>query len=140
MGQEMDVIEIVIADFVEDPVDDSAFGVNFQINGPGTKVEYLRVSFSDQFMEEYFQITWRQDLAKEEKKIQNKKRDLLIKWAVYRIEKWLEDGRKEQNIIIENDMDLIWTKKIDKGILVLKSKQKGERMFFYEMKRKEELS
>ncbi len=127
----MPQIELVITDFVEDAVDDSAFAINFQINGPGTQVQYLRVSFTDAFIEDYFKISRRKDLAREEKKLETTQRDLFIRWAIYRLERWLDGGRQEQNLMIDNTADMIWTQKLQKGILQLASKPAGEHTFLY---------
>jgi len=136
MAEQFDSVEIKITDFIEDPVDGSAFGVNFQVSGPGTKVDYLRLSFSDFFIEEYFQIMYPKDLAKEEKRLLTKKRDLFVKWAVYRIEMWLEAGRPEQNIIVDGSKDIEWAKKIEKDSISPTSLSKSKRTYAYALKRK----
>lgn len=130
----MPQIELVITDFVEDAVDDSAFAISFQINGPGTQVQYLRVAFTDAFIEDYFKVSHRKDLAREEKRLETTKRELFIRWAIYRLERWLESGRQEQNLMIDNAADMIWTQKLQKGILQLASQPAGERTFLYGMK------
>jgi len=108
-------IEIIITDFVDDPIDEGAFAVNFQINGPGDNVEYLRVSFSDDFFERYFHVAWQQDLAKEERKVIREQRSLLVKWAVCRIEKWLLEKRPPGNIMIQPGKDIEWAKGVAFG-------------------------
>ncbi|MFZ5802419.1 MAG: hypothetical protein ACOY3K_04830 [Candidatus Omnitrophota bacterium] len=136
MESRFDFIEIEITDFVEDSVDDAAFAINFQINGPGDLVEYLRVSFADEFVEEYFHVRWSQDLAAAEKKILREHHPLFIRWGVFIVEKWLDGGRVEKNIRIEGGPASIWTHKVAQGLLKPKSEAKGDRLFVYTMERK----
>ncbi len=125
-------IEIVITDFVDDPVDDSAFGINFQINGPETRVDYLRVSFTDAFIEEYFDITWPQDLAKKEEQLIHKKRALFILWAVFRVEMWIEEGRPDGNLMIDAGDAVKWARKVEAGQFGPASARQDTHTFLYE--------
>jgi hypothetical protein len=131
MNEPFCIIEIGITDFVEDPPDDTAFGINFQINGPGTKVEYPRVSFTDQFIEDYFKVRWPKDLAQETRKLHHMRRSLFIKWAVFRIELWLQGGRPEQNIVIDTGDAIKWAKRIGAGTLAPASEMKEKRLYHY---------
>lgn len=122
-------IEIVISDFIEDPVDDAAFAVAFQINGPGDRAEFLRVSFRDEFVERFFKVSWRQDLAKEEKRLFHEKRDLFILWALLKAESWLKTGRSQQNILIDADKDFRWAKQVQDGMIQPQSKRLSDHAF-----------
>lgn len=124
-------IEICITDFVKDAVDDSAFAINFQVNGPGSKTDYLRVSFSELFLEEYFQIKFPQDLAEEENKIIETKRNLFVKWGICKIEQWINRGRKEDNLLLSGTEDQIWAKKVESGAIQPKSEARNERTYLY---------
>lgn len=125
-------IEICITDFVEDPVDDSAFGINFQINGPGTGVDYLRVAFSEAFVQEFFHLSFTRDIGRQEHRLEQKKRELFILWGVCRIEKWLKGGRQEKNILIDDGHeDMIWAQKIQKGLIKRISTAQDDRTFLY---------
>ncbi len=132
MKNRFDFIEIVITDFLEDSVDGGGFAINFQINGPGEAVDYLRVSFTDGFMEDYFKIVWTRDLAKVERKLTHEKRELFIKWALTKIEKWLNGGRKEENLQVDDD-EIIWASKVESGQIGPSSEQKQEKTYLFSM-------
>ena len=131
-----DFIEIEITDFVEDPADDAAFGINFQINGPDSKVDYLRVSFTEEFVEDYFDMKWRDDLSKKGHEVFTRQRDFFIRLAVWRIEQWLRKGRREPNLQFHHGIDLEWARKIESGAIKPVSEEKSPRFYLYTMEKK----
>jgi hypothetical protein len=128
-------VEIIITDVLEDPADGSAFGVNFEVQGPGNRVAYVRVSFTDRFIQEYFRVPWMKDLAREEARIERDKRDLFIRWALAKVEEWLEAGAEGSKIVVDFERDEAWAKAFEEGKKGPSSVAKNEQRFIYFLKR-----
>jgi hypothetical protein len=126
---------IRVVDFREDPVDDSAFGITFEILGPGNFVETVRVSFEDDFLKRYFKIPWYSDFACAEHGIIKKHKNLFIRWALVRIEMWLTRGAKEEErkMVLAGDRDLEWAKRVGEGTYKPASQPRGENEFVFQV-------
>lgn len=135
---DLEPVIIRVLDFVEDPRDDAAFAITFEVVGPGKLQETLRVSFTDEFIKTYFNIPWFKDLPQEEKKLIHERQSLFVQWALVRIEAWLDSGAKEENklMVLTPDKDITWTKKIGAGTHRPASEPRGEREFVYFMEAK----
>ena len=114
---EEQIYDLIITDFREDPGDDTAFGVIFDVHGPGNFVETVRVSFSEEFVRKYFKIHWHEDFAKIEHDLVKKHRGLFIQWALIKVEWWIDHGTREEEkkMVLEPDADMHWAKKIGSG-------------------------
>lgn len=128
-------VEIILTDVLEDPADGSAFGVNFEVQGPGNRVAYVRVSFTDRFIQEYFRVPWMKDLACEETRIEREKRDLFIRWALAKVEGWVEAGAEGTKIVVDFERDGAWAKAFEEGKKGPSSVQKNDQRFIYFLKR-----
>jgi hypothetical protein len=124
---------IRIIDFMEDPCDDSAFAISFEVLGPGNLSENIRVSFEDNFLKEYFKIPWFKDFVAEEKAILKKNRPLFIQWALVRIETWIMRGAKEEErkMILTGEKDLDWARRVGEGVYKPQSELRGEQEYIF---------
>jgi len=124
-------VRIEITDFRENPNNDSAFAIYFDLKGPGNAYDSVVVYFTEYFFEAYFKIPWNRDLAEEEHRIVEKKRDLFVRWALMKVEQDLKANGRSEKITVDYEPDRIWAEKIEKGLLWPKSQAQGEHAFIY---------
>lgn len=124
--------EIEIVDFKQDPANDCAFAVLFDLRGPGNRYELVTVYFTETFLEKYFSIPWHKDLAKEEERLTREKRGLFIQWALAKIEQYLKGKIKEDKIFVDYSPDAPWAEKVEKGLIPVSVRKKEERVYLYE--------
>jgi hypothetical protein len=124
MGDELNEWVIRIADYTRDPVDDSAYGVVFDIIGPGNFSEMVRASFAENFIKSYFRVPWFKDLAEEEPRIFKKYHDFFVRLALVRVEEWLLRGaaQEDRRMMVDDDgKSLDWARAIEEGRIKPKS-------------------
>ncbi len=124
-------VDILIRDYTADPVDEGAFAINFEIQWPGTAVSYVRLSFEEKFIERLFHVGWNRDLAKEDKRLSEERRDVFIRWGLVRIERWIVQREDTSKLMLTYDQDGVWAKQVMAGQIMPKSEPAEARRFRY---------
>ncbi len=125
--------ELEITDFREDPPNDSAFEIIFDVRGPLNRCEMRLVYFTEEFLVRYFRVRWFKKLPQEEKKILHAKRALFVRWAVLKLEEAIKKDLKEEKIGVDYESDAAWAEKVEKGILKPASEAKSETLFILKL-------
>ena len=133
MSKPDEQVEIVLTDCIEDPSDDAAFAVRFEVKGPGNRFDIVRISFSEDFVEHFFKIRWNKNLSKEEHRIVKEKRELFVHWALVKVQQYLDFSMKESKFMLTYEKDAAWAEKIQKGLIPLRltRKEKDSPVYFY---------
>lgn len=121
--------EIEITDYKNDPANDAAYEIFFDVRGPLDFYEMTVVLFEEDFLIQYFKIPWHKNLPNEEKRILEEKRPLFIRWAVMKIEEKIKKQLKDVKLSIGYDKDAAWAEKVEKGILKPASETRSETLF-----------
>ena len=124
-------VDIFIRDYTEDPVDEGAFAINFEVQWPSPEVSYVRVSFEERFIEKLFHIGWQKDLAKEDKRLAKDRRSTFIQWGLIRLERWIEAREATSKIMIAYHEDREWGELAFLGKLKNKSEFVEDRHYRY---------
>lgn len=125
--------EIEITDFKNDPVNDAAYEIFFDIRGPIDFYEMAVVLFEEDFMIQYFKIRWNKNLPEEEKRILREKHDLFIRWALMKVEEKIKKENKDGKLHVSYENDAIWAEKVEKGILKPASELQRPQLFLLKL-------
>ncbi len=125
--------EIEITDFREDPPNDSAFEVIFDVRGPLNRYEMRLVYFTEDFLVRYFRIRWFKRLPQEEKKLLREKRPLFVRWAIMKLEEAIKKDSPDEKIGVDYESDAAWAEKVEKGILKPSSEAQSDTLFILKL-------
>jgi len=125
-------IEIEITEFRDDPPNDAAFGIYADVKGAGSRVETVRVYFDEDLFPGYFRVRWNKKLPDEERKILHEKRDLMIRWALVKIEDYLKGKIQEETVFISYARDSAWLEKVEKSKISPQSRPEGPNRFIFD--------
>lgn len=121
--------EIEITDHKNDPANDAAYEIFFDVRGPLDFYEMAVVLFEEDFMVQYFKIPWHKNLPKEEKRLIEEKRPLFERWALMKVEEKIKKQIKDVKLNISYDKDAAWAEKVEKEILKPSSEPRGRHLF-----------
>ncbi|MDP3920651.1 MAG: hypothetical protein Q8R76_07590 [Candidatus Omnitrophota bacterium] len=133
MTFERDRAEITITDFRDSIRDDVAYTICFDVRGPGRRLEALRVSFSEEFMEQYFRVPWNKDLAAEEMRLEKERRNLFVAWGLLKVEEMIKNGFELKEVVLSGESDLKWARKVEAAKLRYASEPQGNDVFIYHL-------
>lgn len=136
MADQTGAWEVKITEFLEDPRDDCALAVRFEVRGPNHEYEARAVYFEESFIEKYFKVPWFKDLSKESQRLRRQKRDLFFKWSLVKIERFLDGEYQDRKIIIGFDQDAEWAEKVQYGGIEPASVLQADGVYKYLPKRK----
>jgi len=131
MPAEYGVTEIEISEFRQDPGNDCAFAVYFDLRRPQKKYDQVIVYFTEAFIQRYFRISWFKEFTREEHRIVAEQRELFTRWGLVKVEQFLKGAIREDKIIVDYDADRIWARKVQDGVIQPKSEAKSETLFIY---------
>lgn len=124
-------VDIFIRDYTEDPVDEGAFAINFEVQWPSPEVSYVRVSFEERFIEKVFHVAWQKDLGAEDRRLAKDRRGIFIQWGLLRLERWIEAHENTSKLMLTYHEDMDWAKQALEGKLKAKSEPAGDRHYRY---------
>ncbi len=124
-------VEIFIRDYTEDPVDEGAFAINFEIQWPSPEVSYVRVSFEERFIEKIFKVGWQKDLGAEDRRLAKSRRETFIQWALVRLERWIEKHEDTSKLMLTYHEDNAWAQDVLAGKRAPASQANGDRHYRY---------
>lgn len=124
-------VEIFIRDYTEDPVDEGAFAINFEVQWPTPEVSYVRMSFEERFIERVFKVGWQKDLGAEDRRLAKNRRDLFIQWGLIRLERWIEKREDTSKLMLTYYGDAAWARDVLEGKTKAASQPAGDRHYRY---------
>lgn len=131
MDREPGTTEIELTGIKEDPGNDCAVALFFDIRGPSQRYDAISVYFSEPFVQRYFRIPWNRDIVAAEKRLIREKQDLFLRWGLLKAEGYLKGSIKEDQILVDFETDGVWAQKAEKNIIVPVSRPKGAHRFVY---------
>ena len=124
-------VEIDIVDLKEDPNDDCVLMVSTELKGPGSKFEIFCVYFTEKFFTNYFGIQWYQDYNKIQHQMVTRKDGLFVRWALVKIEKFLDAGSVGPAKVFITEQDLTWAEKVEMKKIFPASKLSKPNTYLY---------